>query len=271
MNSLIASAGAVPRRALKIPVRNVPGYYPVMALASINVNISSAPSSIDGVTLSVNDRVLLSAQTTGAENGIRIFTAASAPLLRASDMDMSSDVILNSLVGVIAGTINGGKYFRIANIVAVTIGSTTISFQETAVASGVELAYSADTGSRTFTRVSGNTGNVVTTVGELPVVVTDRPVVIEAYNGLVEASVNTHAWFAIHRSATSGFTPNDTSIVRFGFNAFATVLLDSMSARYREVEAGTWYYKLSINSGIASSTLTLGDTSTPTEFFAIQQ
>src|SRR4051812_6172232 len=42
--------------------------------STANVNIASAPSSIDGVSLNNGDRVLLKDNTTGSENGIRIFT-----------------------------------------------------------------------------------------------------------------------------------------------------------------------------------------------------
>ena len=41
--------------------------------SSSNINIASAPSSIDSTTLVVNDRVLLYGQTTGSENGIYIY------------------------------------------------------------------------------------------------------------------------------------------------------------------------------------------------------
>lgn len=60
--------------------------------STTNVNIASAPSSIDGVALTAGDRVLLKDQSAPAENGIRIFTAAGAALNRAPDMDVWAEV-----------------------------------------------------------------------------------------------------------------------------------------------------------------------------------
>jgi hypothetical protein len=45
----------------------------VRALAISNVSVSSAPSSIDGVTLASGDRVALIGQTTGSQNGLYTF------------------------------------------------------------------------------------------------------------------------------------------------------------------------------------------------------
>lgn len=59
----------------------------VVALADTNVNIASAPATIDGVTLTSGDRVLLTAQSTDAEKGIYVFASAGAALVRAADAD----------------------------------------------------------------------------------------------------------------------------------------------------------------------------------------
>jgi hypothetical protein len=64
----------------------------VVAASTGNVNIASAPSTLDGITLVNGDRVLLKDQTTPAQNGIRIFTAAGAALARATDMDAWSEI-----------------------------------------------------------------------------------------------------------------------------------------------------------------------------------
>ncbi len=60
--------------------------------ATGNVDISSAPSSIDGVTLSNGDRVLLDQQTTGSEDGIYIFNGSSSAMARSGDADAFSEL-----------------------------------------------------------------------------------------------------------------------------------------------------------------------------------
>jgi hypothetical protein len=53
----------------------------------VNVNIASAPATLDGVTLASGNRIALMDNTLPAQNGIRIFTAAGAALNRATDFD----------------------------------------------------------------------------------------------------------------------------------------------------------------------------------------
>lgn len=82
------------------------------AASVANVNIVTAPSSIDGVTLVSGDRVLLKDQTIASQNGIRVFTAAGASLDRSTDMDSLTpiDEVNGAYVPVQEGT-NAGKFF----------------------------------------------------------------------------------------------------------------------------------------------------------------
>jgi hypothetical protein len=72
------------------------GKYPARVLATTNINITSSPGVIDGVGLSDGDRVVLTGQTNGAENGIYRFSASASPLTRADDAATFAD--LNSAV-----------------------------------------------------------------------------------------------------------------------------------------------------------------------------
>ena len=55
--------------------------------ATGNVDISSAPAAIDGVTLASDDRILLDQQSTGSEDGIYVFAGSGSALTRAADAD----------------------------------------------------------------------------------------------------------------------------------------------------------------------------------------
>lgn len=61
----------------------------VRVLSKTNINVSSAPAAIDGVTLSAaaKDRVALTNQNTGTEDGIYNFNGAGNAMTRASDAD----------------------------------------------------------------------------------------------------------------------------------------------------------------------------------------
>lgn len=92
-----------------------------------NINISSAPSSIDGVTLASGDRVLVRAQSTASQNGIYVFNGAAQAMTRATDFDSSVE-ILGAKISVITGTTYAQTNWRCTNTSTVTVGSTSITF-----------------------------------------------------------------------------------------------------------------------------------------------
>lgn len=64
----------------------------VIAASTANISLSSAPSSLDGVTLSASNRVLLKNQTTSSENGIYVFASTGAAFTRSPDMNTWAEV-----------------------------------------------------------------------------------------------------------------------------------------------------------------------------------
>ncbi len=75
-----------------------------------NINLAAPGTTIDGIVMAVNDRVLVKAQTDNTENGIYIFNGDAVPMTRSPDADNGPE--LNSaLVPVTEGT-NQGLSFR---------------------------------------------------------------------------------------------------------------------------------------------------------------
>ncbi len=64
---------------------------------------------IDGVTLELNDRVLLAAQTNANENGIYVLTSLNWVLTRAADFQNIEQLKTGQFIPVGAGTSNGGN------------------------------------------------------------------------------------------------------------------------------------------------------------------
>ena len=93
---------------------------------SSNVNISAPGATLDGVTMVSGDRVLVSAQTTAAENGIRIWTGADTPMTRAADASTMAE-LKNAVVPVYEGS-SAGATFRQATVSG-TIDVTDIVWQ----------------------------------------------------------------------------------------------------------------------------------------------
>jgi len=107
--------------------------------------------TVDGVTLSTGDRILLKNQSTGSENGIYTVNSSGAPT-RATDFDANSEVTGGNFFFVEEGTVNADNGFVMTNDGTVTVGSTALVFTQFSGAGQV-------TAGSALTK-SGNTLNV---------------------------------------------------------------------------------------------------------------
>jgi hypothetical protein len=80
-----------------------------------NINITSAPATISGVSMSVGDRVLLWFQTDSRNNGIWIWNGYLSVMTRSTDCDTSAK-ISGMITTVLAGSNYAGSTFQIANL-----------------------------------------------------------------------------------------------------------------------------------------------------------
>lgn len=95
-----------------------------------NVNVSSPGASIDGVSLSSGDRVLLKDQSSAAENGIYVWNGAASAMTRAEDFDANSEVTAGAIVFVSEGTANGNNSYILTTNDTITVGSTSLTFTQ---------------------------------------------------------------------------------------------------------------------------------------------
>lgn len=105
-----------------------------------NLNLASPGASIDGIAMVANDRVLVRAQTAGAENGIYIWNGAAVAMTRALDMNVAAEVE-QAIVTVEEGT-NAGSSYR-QSVVNVTLGTTALSWSVFGSSSGAASTSSA--------------------------------------------------------------------------------------------------------------------------------
>lgn len=75
---------------------------------------STPPTTIDGVTLAIGDRVLIVNPNQFSYNGIYIFNGSGQALTRAPDADAAGDFTLGKEILVKRGTINAGRKFHVA-------------------------------------------------------------------------------------------------------------------------------------------------------------
>lgn len=97
----------------------------VRVRTSSNISIASPGTTLDGVTMVVNDRVLVAGQTTQSDNGIYIYNGAAVAMTRAADGSTGSELV-NAIVPVDEGTSAGTVWRQTA--VNITLGTTAIVF-----------------------------------------------------------------------------------------------------------------------------------------------
>ena len=103
----------------------------VVAATSANINLSTAVangSTLDGVTLSTGDRILVKNQTTASQNGIYIVAATGAPS-RASDFDTNEEIHGGDFVFVKGGTVYDNTGW-VQTATVNTVGTDSIEFTQ---------------------------------------------------------------------------------------------------------------------------------------------
>lgn len=79
-----------------------------------SITIATPPTTIDGVILAKNDRILVKDQLTKSENGIYIVSdPATTTWVRTTDLNMNIELVPQLSVAISEGTVNGGSIYRI--------------------------------------------------------------------------------------------------------------------------------------------------------------
>lgn len=99
----------------------------VRVAATTNINIASAPSAIDGITLTNGDQVLLTGQTTASANGPYTFNGAGSAMTRATNWNTTAKATLGSFWVVEMGT-NADTFALLTNDSTVTLDTTALTF-----------------------------------------------------------------------------------------------------------------------------------------------
>ena len=105
-------------------------YRNVKVASTTNITLSNpATSTIDGISLTTGDRVLVHNQNTPAQNGIYVFDTSSTAMTRATDSD-AWDELVGSLVYVDQGSAQAEyRYFCTSNSGG-TLGSTAVTYTQ---------------------------------------------------------------------------------------------------------------------------------------------
>jgi len=143
------------------------------AVTTSNVTLSGgAPATVDGVSLTLRDRVLVTGQSTGSENGIYYVTSVGAgsngTWARSLDADTTGEVSAGMIIMVTEGTTYADTQWKLTTDDPITIGSTSLTFVRNGNAAYGTVAVSgedsivADAIGDTLTVASGNNISLTT-------------------------------------------------------------------------------------------------------------
>ena len=91
-----------------------------------NVNIASPGASLDSVGMATNDRVLLTAQSTGSQNGLWIWNGAASAMTRPTDFDSDADAS-GAAIMITEGT-SASQQWVMTTDSPIVIGTTSLAW-----------------------------------------------------------------------------------------------------------------------------------------------
>ena len=133
-------ADAVTKAQLDAIARGLDWKNSVKAATTGNIT-TTAPQTVDGVSLVAGDRVLVKDQTTSSANGI--YVVAAGAWTRAADFDDSTEVTASAAIPVEQGTVNGDAVFILATDGPIVVGTTNLAFTRLG---GAGVSYTAGNG-----------------------------------------------------------------------------------------------------------------------------
>jgi len=153
----------------------------------VNITLSGgAPSQVDGVNLSLNDRVLVTAQTTGSQNGLYRVTTVGAgsngTWARTSDGNETGEIEAGMLVMVTEGTIYADTQWKLITDDPIVIGTTTLTFVQNYSANSISSGTSNVV-------VNANANVTISSAGTANVVLVSSTGIVVAGNIVPSANV----------------------------------------------------------------------------------
>jgi len=138
----------------------------VKAATTGNITLSGT-QTVDGVALSVGDRVLVKDQSTGSQNGV--YVVASGSWSRAADADADSEVSSGLFTFVESGSVNADAGFTLTTDGNITVGTTALTFTQFSGAGSVSAGDGLTKSGDTISADLKSNGGVVIESGELAV------------------------------------------------------------------------------------------------------
>ena len=107
----------------------------VRALSSSNITLSGGtPATVDGVSLTIDDRVLVTGQTSASENGIYrctvVGSGSNGTWVRSRDANQADSIVAGMTCTVTEGTTHADTFWKLTTDGAITLGTTDLTFEK---------------------------------------------------------------------------------------------------------------------------------------------
>ena len=158
-----------------------------------NITLSGT-QTIDGISLSAGDRVLVKDQSTGSENGIYDVVSGGS-WTRSADANASAEVTSGMFTFVEEGTSNADGGFVLTTDGTITLGTTSLSFTQFSGAGSVTAGAGLTKTGTTLDVETANSGRIVVNANNIDLATTGvsastyKSVTVDAY-GRVTAGSN---------------------------------------------------------------------------------
>ena len=182
-------------------------------VTTTNITLAGgAPSSVDSVSLSLNDRVLVTGQSTASQNGLYYVTTVGSGLsgtwVRTGDANQTGEIDAGMIVMVTEGSIYADTQWKLITDGVITIGVTALTFTQNYSANSISSGSSNVTvySNSNVTISSAGTPNVLTVSSTGIVVAGSASVtgnIIPTANAIYTLGSATNVWKSLYVAGNS--------------------------------------------------------------------
>lgn len=208
----------------------------VRVVATSNITLSGgAPNSVDGVNLSLNDRILVTGQSSGSQNGIyyvtTVGTGANGTWARSVDTNATGELLSGTIVMVTEGTAYADTQWKLITNDPITIGSTALTFVQNYLANSISY------GNTAFAIGSSNANATISVAG------TSNAAVFSASGANITGyltATNTVSGLELSSTQSSGDEGGQINLALAATNTtlVGNVVVDIYQNRFRIFEGG---------------------------------
>jgi len=235
---------------------------PCFVATTVDVSLTGF-TTIDGVTLTGETRVLVKDQINKAQNGI--YLAESGPWIRDIDMSSNDDVFEGILVRVNSGNTNADKMYVLTTADPITLGITDLTFGVLATGGGGGAVITGGTyfSGTTTLELYDSTGGTITITGFTTG--TGGTLLVSGNTGLgiqgnyLYTTYNTLLDPTLAMASTIGGLSGGTTVAQISGKTFVALFDDLLFP----TQAPTYTIPTITMGGVANSTVEVGSTIAP--------